>query len=160
SLALKEYSEKEKSPYTDQFHALIDLWGKNKPNETMGAALTTIRNLATQKDLEGAEHLREFLKVHDKNGKAFVSMLGDPVHPGAPGQLMMAAALLKELGAEGFVSSVTFDAKAGKVAEAKGCAIDEVKTESGKIAFTRLDESVAFPIAEAARPVVAFYPAI
>ena len=30
-----------------------------------------------------------------------------PVHPGPPGQLMMAAALLKELGADGFVSSVS-----------------------------------------------------
>jgi len=43
-------------------------------------------------------------------------MQGDAVHPGPPGQLMMAAALLKELGADGFVSSVAIDA-AGKTAD-------------------------------------------
>jgi hypothetical protein len=72
---------------------------------------------------------------------------------------MMAVALLKDLGADGFVSSVTLDAS-GKVTEAKGCAIEEMKAESGKLTFERLDESLPLPIPDEARPVLALYPAI
>ena len=72
--ALKAFAEKEKIPYADQFHALVEVWAKNK------------------QDAKG------------------VNLTGDAVHPGAPGQLMMAAALLKALGAEGFVSEATLDA--------------------------------------------------
>ncbi len=63
--ALKPFAEKEKIPYADQFHALVEVWAKNK------------------QDAKG------------------VNLTGDAVHPGAPGQLMMAAALLKALGPRG-----------------------------------------------------------
>jgi Lysophospholipase L1 and related esterases len=53
--ALKAFAEKEKIPYADQFHALVEVWAKNK------------------QDAKG------------------VNLTGDAVHPGAPGQLMMAA---------------------------------------------------------------------
>ncbi len=71
----------------------------------------------------------------------------------------MAAALLKELGAEGFVSSLTIDAD-GKIAESKGCKVDGVKAEGGRIEFDRLDERLPLPIPDDARAVVAFYPTI
>jgi hypothetical protein len=86
-------------------------------------------------------------------------MQGDAVHPGPPGQLMMAAALLHELGADGFVSSATVDA-GGKLIEAKGCKIENLKADGGKIEFDRQDERSAFPIPDDARQVVAFYPTI
>src|SRR5437870_3499353 len=35
ALALKDYATKEKAPYADQFHAVVDIWGKNKPNEML-----------------------------------------------------------------------------------------------------------------------------
>lgn len=85
-------------------------------------------------------------------------MQGDPVHPGPPGQLTMAAALLKELGAEGFVSSATV-AMNGKV-EAKGCVVDGVKSEGGKLSFDRLDECLPFPIPDDARAVLPLFPTI
>src|SRR5258708_1793792 len=31
ALALKDFSAEQKIPYADQFHALVDSWGKNKP---------------------------------------------------------------------------------------------------------------------------------
>ena len=62
--------------------------------------------------------MRTFVQMHEKSSKKLITMQGDPVHPGAPGQLTMAAALLKDLGADGFVSSATVDA-AGKKVEAK-----------------------------------------
>ena len=67
-----------------------------------------------------------------------VNLTGDAVHPGAPGQLMMAAALLKDLGADGFVSDLILDGAACKVVEAKGCTVDGVKAPAGGLVFDRL----------------------
>jgi len=71
----------------------------------------------------------------------------------------MAAALLKGLGARGFVSSATLDAD-GKVGETKGCEITDVKADGGKLSFDRLDDSLPFPLADAARPVLPLDPTI
>ncbi len=119
--ALKTFCQKEKIPYADQFHALVEVWAKNK---------------------------------QDPRG---VNLTGDAVHPGAPGQLMMAAALLKALGAEGFVSEATLDA-AGAVTSAKGCAITNARADGGTLSFTRLDETLPFPIPENARAVLRIAP--
>jgi lysophospholipase L1-like esterase len=119
--ALKSFAEKEKIPYADQFHALVEVWAKNK------------------QDAKG------------------VNLTGDAVHPGAPGQLMMAAALLKGLGAEGFVSEATLDA-AGTVTVAKGCAISNAKADGGGLSFDRLDEALPFPIPDNARVILPIAP--
>jgi lysophospholipase L1-like esterase len=157
--ALKEFSAKEQLPYADQFHALLDIWGKNKPRETVANSITALKAAAQDDSLAGVDHLRAFLAAQDKSPIKPVSMQGDPVHPGPPGQLMMAAALLKDLGATGFVSSASVDA-AGKVTDAKGCTIDGVKAEDGKLAFDRLDECLPFPIPDEARGVLPLYPTI
>ena len=69
----------------------------------------------------------------------------------------MAAALLKLLGADGFVSAAELDA-AGKVALAKGCTIDEVRAADGSLAFDRLDERLPLPIPDDARAAVSLLP--
>jgi lysophospholipase L1-like esterase len=157
--ALKEFAVREKVPYADQFHALVDIWGKNKPREILANSLNTIKQLAQNDSLDGVEYLRAFLAAQEKNPSKPVSMQGDPVHPGPPGQLMMAAALLKELGADGFVSSVTLDAD-GKVVEAKGCQVDGAKAADGKLTFDRLDECLPFPLPDEARAVLPLYSTI
>ena len=103
--ALKDFAAKQQIPYGDQFHALVDIWGKNKPYEILANALPALKNAAKNADLPGVEHLRAFLAVQDKSPVPLLSLQGDAVHPGAPGQLMMAAALLKELGADRFVTA-------------------------------------------------------
>lgn len=157
--ALKEFSAKEKIPYADQFHALVDIWGKNKPREAVANSINSLKAAAQDDSLAGVEHLRAFLAVQDKAPLKPVSMQGDPVHPGPPGQLMMAAALLKDMGASPFVSSATVDAS-GKLADAKGCTIDGVKSTEGKLEFDRLDECLPFPIPDECRPVLPLYPTI
>jgi len=148
ALGLKEFCAKEDCPYADQFTRLVDVWAVNKPRENVARSLGQIRNLANDGKLEGAEHLKAFLAVQDKSAEKPLSLEGDPVHPGPPGQLMMAAALLQELGADPFVSSATIDAS-GKVSDQKGCAISGVEVgNGGKLAFTRLDERRPFPIPE------------
>jgi hypothetical protein len=162
--ALKEFSAKEKIPYSDQFHALVDVWGENKPREALAGNLAIVRIMAANRSLDGVEHLRAFLEVHDRNPSKPVSMQGDAVHPGPPGQLMMAAALLKGLGAEPFVSSVSIDAAASKPAEAskaKGCEVRDVKVAlSGAVSFERLDECLPFPIPDSARAVLPLAPGV
>lgn len=155
---LKMFSEKEQLPFADQFHLLIDVWGVNKPREVLANSLPTLQSLAQDDKLVGVEHLRAFLTEQSKSPHKPVSMQGDPVHPGAPGQLMMTAALLKELGAKSFVSSVTLDAS-GKPVESKGCVVDNVKLENGGLSFDRLDESLPFPVPEEAAAVLPMFPA-
>jgi lysophospholipase L1-like esterase len=157
--ALKEFSAKETLPFADQFHLLLDLWGKNKPRENIANSINALKLAAADDATAGVEHLRAFLAAQEKSAVKPVSMQGDPVHPGPPGQLMMAAALLQDLGADGFVSSVAMDA-GGKSVEAKGCKVEDVKADGNKIEFDRTEERSPFPIPDDARQVVSFYPAI
>jgi hypothetical protein len=159
SVALKDYAAKENILYADQFHALVDVWGRNKPKETLANSLPALKQIAQDDSVAGVEQLRGFLAAQDKSPGKAVSMQGDAVHPGPPGQLMMAAALLKALGADGAVSSVTLDA-AGKVAESKGCKVDAVSADGVKLVFDRLDERLPFPIPDDARAIVAFDPTV
>ena len=158
ALALKEFSAKEELPYADQFHALIDIWGKNKPQEQIAEAYMTVARLAANKSLPGVEHLNEFVAVGDKLSPKPVTMMGDPVHPGPTGQLMMAAALLKRLGADGAVSTVTMSASGEGVY--KGCKVTDVKADDGKVSFDRLDECLPFPIPNESRAVLPLAPEV
>jgi lysophospholipase L1-like esterase len=155
--ALKGFCQKEKVPFADQFHALVDVWGKNKPRENFANNLASLRGLAADDSVAGVEHLRSFLAAQDKEPIKAVSLQGDPVHPGPPGQLMMAAALLKLLGAESFVSSATIDTARAKP-EAKGCTVSEVKVSDGVLAFDRLDDCLPFPIPVEARSALPLAP--
>src|SRR5262245_9681743 len=159
AVALKDFCKQENAPYADQFHALLDLWGQNKPREALANSIATFKQLAQDDSLAGVEHLRMFLAVQDKNPNKPVSMQGDAVHPGPPGQLMMAAALLRELGADGFVSSLTIDA-AGKLVDGKLCRVDGIAAVGGALAFDRLDERLPFPIPDEARAVLPLFPTI
>lgn len=159
AVALKDFCRQENALYADQFHALLDLWGQNKPRETLANSVMMLKQLAQDESLAGVEHLRMFLAAQDKNPDKPVSMQGDPVHPGPPGQLMMAAALLRELGADGFVSSLTIDAD-GKLVEAQGCQVDGITSRDGVLAFDRLDERLPLPIPEEARVVLPLFPTI
>lgn len=159
SVALKTFSTSQSAPYADQFHPLLDVWGANKPREAVANALPPLRTAAKDSSLAGIEHLRAFLAAQETSSARLVSMQGDPVHPGPNGQLTMAAALLKEMGANGFVSSATLDANA-KVTEAKGCVVEGAKAEKGKLTFDRLDDSLPFPIPDDARAVLPLYPPI
>lgn len=159
---LKAFAAEQQAPFADQFHELLDVWASQKAGEIRMGQLNLVKAMAKDDALPGVEHLRAFITVQEKNPLPMgVSMSGDAVHPGAPGQLCMAAALLKQLGADGFVSSATIAAKWGEPSDAKGCVIDTIATtENGQLSFNRLDECLPFPIPEDARAVLPVYPAI
>jgi lysophospholipase L1-like esterase len=165
AVALKERAAKEKLPFADQFHALHDVWGKNKPRENLVNSIANLRGLANDETIAGAEHLKAFLAAQDKSPIKAVALQGDAVHPGPPGQLMMAAALLKDLGAEANVSSVTIDApiavsNATAAVKATGCTVTDVKAGGGSVSFDRLDECLPFPIPDDARSVLVIAPEV
>ena len=69
---------------------------------------------------------------------------GDAVHPGPPGQALMAASILKGLSFPSLVSSVEIDAAAKKVVAAKNCTVEGVVAKDGGVAFSRLDDALPF----------------
>jgi lysophospholipase L1-like esterase len=75
---------------------------------------------------------------------------GDAVHPGPPGQALMAASILKGLGFPSLVSSVEIDAVGGKVVAAKNCTVEDVAAKNGGLSFSRLDGALPFFPADAA----------
>ena len=159
--ALKAFCAKADIPYADQFHALHDVWGKNKVRE----GIASLKPLAADDSVTGVEHLRAFLAAQEKNPTKAAALQGDPVHPGPPGQLMMAAALLKALGAEPKVSTATIDADAAAThpkaaVQATGCTVTEVQAAGSTLAFDRLDECLPFPIPDDARAVLAIDPTV
>ena len=100
AVALRKFAAEKNAPYADQFHALIDVWGNNKPRENVASLTASIQGAIRDKNIKGIEHLQAFLTEQAQDPNPPVSMLGDPVHPGSVGQLMMATALLQALGAD------------------------------------------------------------
>lgn len=66
----------------------------------------------------------------------------DGVHLNELGQLAMAVAILKGLGAPAEVSSAEIDAASASVVTASGCSITGVKSGAGVLEFDRLDEGL------------------
>jgi lysophospholipase L1-like esterase len=66
----------------------------------------------------------------------------DSVHLNDLGQLAMAFAILKGLGAPDLVSSAAIDAKTGKVTGSNGCQVSNVEARKDGIIFTRLDDGL------------------
>jgi lysophospholipase L1-like esterase len=157
TVALKKYAEEEKAPFADQFHALIDVWGKNKPRETLLASIIAVEKAASDPNIAGVEHLKAFLETHKAERPKLITLQGDPVHPGPTGQLMMAAALLKDLGADPVVSAVVMNVD-GMELKTQKCKVSGLQVKNGTITFERLDECLPFPIPDEARPGLALFP--
>ncbi|MEO2036122.1 MAG: sialate O-acetylesterase [Planctomycetaceae bacterium] len=68
----------------------------------------------------------------------------DTIHLNEVGQLAMAWAILKGLGAPAEVSSATLDATSGKVVDASGCRVSNIRPTNLGLEFTRLDERLPF----------------
>jgi lysophospholipase L1-like esterase len=68
----------------------------------------------------------------------------DGVHLNDLGQLAMAFAILKGLGAPADVSSAELDARGAKLIAARGCTVTEVSARDGALEFTRLDGGLPF----------------
>jgi hypothetical protein len=68
--------------------------------------------------------------------------VADGVHLNELGQVAMAYAILKGLGARADVSSATIDSASADVVESTGCAISGIATKGSRLEFVRLDEGL------------------
>jgi lysophospholipase L1-like esterase len=68
----------------------------------------------------------------------------DGIHLNALGQLAMAHAILKGLGAPEEVSSCTIDATGERVVESRDCTISQVSRDEKGVRFTRSDQGLPF----------------
>lgn len=75
---------------------------------------------------------------------------GDAVHPGPPGQALMAASILKGLSFPTLVSSAEIDAAGGNVVATKNCKVEIGASVEGGLSFSRLDAALPFFPADAA----------
>lgn len=75
----------------------------------------------------------------------------DRVHPGLPGNLMMAWLFLKAQGAPSLVSTVAFDAAAGRVVEAASATVRDVRRQGDGWTFTVLEKALPYPVDAQAR---------
>jgi len=95
------------------------------------------------------EPLNRITREQRKTDPQF-TLIEDSVHPGPAGQLVMALALLNDIGAAPAVSSITVDRKDGKwVAEAENGTLRDVSSD--KISFTYTADSLPWVVPEEAR---------
>ena len=163
-------------PYMDGLQGMADkakaakirvAWATPQPldNAEQGPTALTAYNQTLEKFSEGVK------VIADKNEGLFVDQFhpylaaldgargkgpkydritgGDAVHPGPPGQALMAASILKGLSFPSLVSSVEIDATGGKVVAAKNCTVDNVTKKEGVLSFSRLDGALPFFPADA-----------
>ncbi len=153
TVALKKLAEEEQVVFVDQYHTLIDLWGKNRRAGAELAAKTgklppPPPPAAPGKPAKPAPLPASLIPLH-----------GDAVHTGEVGQYTMASAILADLKAPGEVSSATLSAD-GKVLETKGCKITDIKASGGALSFTRADEASPWPILPAAKTAAQLLPSL
>jgi len=86
------------------------------------------------------------------------TMIPDAVHPSAPGQAVMAYAMLKALGCDDQASSLAIDAAAGRVLYAERCRVTGLKVTPGSVRFVRADSALPVVIDEAAEQILTLLP--
>lgn len=136
-------------------------WATPQPLDTgdQGSTALTGYNQTLEKYSDGVKQIAEknaglfvdqfhpYLNVLDgarkKSPKYERITAGDAVHPGPPGQALMAASILKGLSFPTLVSSVELNAD-GKVVAAKNCTIEKVVAKDGGLSFSRLDGALPF----------------
>ena len=116
-------------------------------NETLEKYSEGVKELAAANNAPFVDQFHPFVAAIDKaRAEKPTNRIGggDAVHPGPPGQALMAWAILKGLNFPRLVSAVEIDAAAGKVAKADNCKIDEIAINAGSVKFQRLDQALPF----------------
>jgi lysophospholipase L1-like esterase len=132
-------------------------------NQTLEKFSDGVKNVATKNAGIFVDQFHPYLAVLDKarSGAAPYNRItaGDAVHPGPPGQALMAASILKGLNFPRLVSSVEINAPSGKVTASRNCKATNVTVakDGHAVMFTRVDDALPF-FPNDAKPILAWSP--
>jgi len=121
-------------------------------NQTLERFSEGVKEVAAANDGLFIDQLHPYIAAMDKARAAKAANRiggGDAVHPGPPGQALMAWAILKGMNFPNLVVSADIDAAAGKAAGTQGCKITGLKAAAGGVQFQQQDEGLPFSPAEA-----------
>ncbi len=116
-------------------------------NETLEKYSAGVKQIANGSGGLFVDQFHPFIAAQDKARDASAKNRiggGDAVHPGAPGQALMAWAILKGLNFPALVSNVEIDATAKQVAKTENCKVSELTVGDGGVSFQRLDAALPF----------------
>lgn len=132
-------------------------------NQTLEAFAANAREIAQASGAVFVDqfhpHLETLQKARDASAANRING-GDAVHPGPPGQLLMAWAILKGLNAPALVSSAEIHAGRGKATAKENCSISDIKKKDGGLSFTRSDNALPFWISPESRPILKWAPIV
>jgi lysophospholipase L1-like esterase len=114
SAGVKEIADKNQGLFIDQFHPYLATLEKARPGG-VGETITYGHGIP-----------------------------GDGVHPGGPGQAVMAAAILKGMHLPSLVSAVEIDASTGKGFKSENCKVTDLSVKEDRVQFDRLDAALPF----------------
>lgn len=130
-------------------------------NETLERYSAGVGEIAKKNGGLFVDQFHPYLAVLDKargaNAKYDRITAGDAVHPGPPGQALMAASILKGLNFPSQVSAAEIDAAAAKAGAATNCRITNVAASGDGVRFEREDLSLPF-YPEEARSILTWSP--
>ena len=167
----REFSDQTFKPYMDGLQGMADqataanirtAWVTPQPldNDEQGKTALTGYNQTLEKFSEGVRAISEknsgkfvdqfhpYLQVLDaarsKADKYNRITAGDAVHPGPPGQVLMAASILKGMNFPSLVAAVEIDAKQNKVVSQENCTVEGLQATATSVKFKKLDKALPF----------------
>ena len=167
----REFSDQTFKPYMDGLQGMADqakaanirtAWVTPQPldNDEQGKTALTGYNQTLEKFSEGVKAISEknngkfvdqfhpYLNVLDaarsKESKYNRITAGDAVHPGPPGQALMAASILQGMNFPSLVAAVAVDAKQNRIVSQENCNVEGLETSATSVKFTKLDKALPF----------------
>lgn len=167
----REFSDQTFKPYMDGLQGMADqakaanirtAWVTPQPldNDEQGKTALTGYNQTLEKFSDGVRAIAEknsgkfvdqfhpYLQVLDaarsKADKYNRITAGDAVHPGPPGQALMAASILQGMNFPSLVAAVEIDAKQNKVVSQENCSVEGLQATATSVKFKKLDKALPF----------------
>jgi lysophospholipase L1-like esterase len=129
-------------------------------NETLEKYSAGVKEIAEKNGGLFVDQFHPFVAALDKARAVEASKRiggGDAVHPGPPGQALMAAEILKGLHFPTLVASVEIDAAGSKIAATKNCTATGLEASKDHVRFTEQDAALPF-FPAAAKSILAWSP--
>lgn len=130
-------------------------------NQTLEQYSAGVKQIAEKNGGTFADQFHPYLAVLDKARTAgpMYSRItaGDAVHPGPPGQALMAFSILQALNFPAAVSSVEINLADTSNVKATRCRVTEVTRDGDSVKFVRVDESLPF-FPDEAKSILAWTP--